>query len=248
VDLLKDKIHRAQGRIQDLEMEWNDTLVRVSRLESHKDETDEHMRTLTGLVYEVSWSYLELFWLFLTIGFQLQATRHLQGDGSVDRPYELLENAWGGRSRAPSPPSSSSEIGPIRSGQNSPGPVTTGQWASRRAARSSRKRGATLFRVSPNVAPGWGNTLVPVENTKPIPIPEPMLPIPGPAYVSPTPRSTPSSPPYVPGDLPANPDEAYMVWLCGVMPSEREEVAIVEYAHHLESGEEVQRELVVPEE
>jgi len=98
VDLLKDKIHRAQGRIQDLEMERNDTLARVVRLESHKDETDEHMRTLTGLVYEVSRSYLELFWLFLTIGFQLQATCHLQGDGSVDRPYELLENAWGGRS------------------------------------------------------------------------------------------------------------------------------------------------------
>jgi len=105
-----------------------------------------------------------------------------------------------------------------------------------------------LFRVSPNVALGWGNTLVPVENTEPIPVLEPMLPIPGPAYASPTPRSTPSSPPYVPGDLPANPDEAYMVWLRGVMPSEREEVAIVEYVRRLESGEEVQRELVVPEE
>jgi len=136
----------------------------------------------------------------------------------------------------------------IHSGQNSPGPVTTGQRASRRAARSSRKRGVTLFRVSPNVAPGWGNTLVLVENTEPIPIPEPMLPIPGPAYTSPTPHSTLSSPPYVPGDLPANPDEAYMVWLRGVMPSEQEEVAIVEYTRRLESGEEVQRELVVPEE
>jgi len=244
VDLLKDKIHRAQGRIQDLEMERNDTLARVARLESHKDETDEHMRTLTRLVYKVSRSYLELFWLFLTIGFQLQATRHLQGDGSVDRPYELLEDTWGGRSRAPSPPSSGSEIGPIRLGQNSPSPVTTGQWASRRAAHSSRKRGATLFRVSPNVAPGWGNTLVLVENTEPIPVPEPMLPIPGPVYAS----STPSSPPYVPGDLPANPDEAYMAWLYHVMPSEQEEAAIVEYARRLESGEEVQRELVVPEE
>jgi len=40
VDLLKDKIHRAQGRIQDLEMERNDTLARVARLESHKDEID----------------------------------------------------------------------------------------------------------------------------------------------------------------------------------------------------------------
>jgi len=248
VDLLKDKIHRAQGRIQDLEMERNDTLARVAHLESHKDKTDERMRTLTGLVYEVSRLYLELFWLFLTIGFQLQATRHLQGDGSVDCPYKLLEGAWGGRSQAPSPPSSGSEIGPIRSGQNSPGPVTTGQWASHRAARFSQKRGVTLFQVSPNVAPGWGNTLVPVENTEPIPIPEPMLPIPGPAYASPTPRSTPSSPPYMPGDLPANPDEAYMVWLRGVMPSEREEAAIVEYVCHLESGEEVQRELVVPEE
>jgi len=143
------------------------------------------MRALTGLVYEVSQSYLELFWLFLTIGFQLQATCHLQGDGSVDCPYELLEDAWGGQSRAPSPPSSGPEIGPIRSGQNSPGPVTTGQRASRRAARSSRKRGVTLFQVSPNVAPGWGNTLVPVENTKPIPVPEPMLSIPGPTYASP---------------------------------------------------------------
>ena len=105
-----------------------------------------------------------------------------------------------------------------------------------------------MFRVSPNVAPGWGNTLVPVENTEPIPMPEPMLPIPGPVYTSPTPHSTPSSPPFVPGDLPANPDEAYIVWLRGVMPSEREEAAIVEYACRLESGEKVQRGLVVPEE
>ena len=60
------------------------------------------------------------------------------------------------------------------------------------------------------------------------------------AYSSPTPRSTPSSPPFVPGDLPANPDEVYMVWLHGVMPSEREEAAIVEYTRRLESGEEVQ--------
>ena len=51
----------------------------------------------------------------------------------------------------------------------------------------------------------------------------------------------------MPGDLPANLDEAYMVWLRGVMPSEREEAAIVEYTHRLESGE-VQRQLVVPEE
>jgi len=231
-----------------LELERYDIRVQVASLESHKNETDEHVRALTGLVYEVSRSYLELSWLFLTIGFQLQASRHLQGDGSVDRPYKLLEDAWGGRSRAPSPPSSGSEVGPIHSGQNSPDPVTTGQRASRRAAHSSWKRGATLFRVSPNVAPGWGNTLVPVENTEPIPMPEPMLPIPGPAYSSPTPRSTPSSPPFMPGDLPANPDEVYMVWLRGVMPSEWEDAAIVEYACWLESGEEVQRQLVVPEE
>jgi len=96
LDLLKDKIHRAQGRIQDLKMEWNDTLARVACLESHKDETDERMRALTGLVYKVSQPYLELFWLFLTIGFQFQATHHLQGDGSVDCPYKLLEDAWGG--------------------------------------------------------------------------------------------------------------------------------------------------------
>jgi len=50
------------------------------------------------------------------------------------------------------------------------------------------------------------------------------------------------------GDLPANPDEAYMAWLRRVMPSEREEAAIVEYARRLESGEEVQQELVVREE
>jgi len=75
-----------------------------------------------------------------------------------------------------------------------------------------------------------------------------MLLIPGPAYASPTPCPTPSSPPFMPGDLPANPDEAYMVWLRGVMPSEQEEAAIVEYTRRLESGEEVQRELVVPEE
>jgi len=93
-----------------------------------------------------------------------------------------------------------------------------------------------LFWVSPNVAPGWGNTLVPVENTEPIPVPEPILPIPGPAYTSPTPRPTLSSPPFVPGDLPANPDEVYMVWLRGVMPSEREEVAIVEYADRVATG------------
>ena len=222
-----------------MEMERNDTLARVARLESHKDETDERMRTLTGLVYKVSRLYLELSWLFLTIGSQLQASCHLQGDGSVDRPYELLEDAWDGRSRAPSPPLSGSEVGPIRSGQNSPGPVTTGQRASRRVARSSRKRGVTLFWVSPNSAPGWGNTLVPVENTKPIPVPEPRLPIPGPSYASPTPRSTPSSPPYMPGDLPVNPDKAYIGWLRGVMPSEWEEAAIVEYARRLESGEEV---------
>jgi len=231
-----------------LELEQNDTRAWVASLESHKNETDEHMRALTGLVYKVSRSYLELSWLFLTIGFQLQASCHLQGDGSVDHPYELLEDAWGGHSWAPSPPSSGSKIGPIHSGQNSPGLVTTSQRASRRAAHSSQRKGATLFRVSPNAAPGWGNTLVPVENTKPIPMPEPMLPIPGPAYSSPTPHSTPSSPPFVPGDLPANPDEAYMVWLRGVMPSEQEDAAIVEYAHWLESGEEVQRQLVVPEE
>jgi len=34
----------------------------------------------------------------------------------------------------------------------------------------------------------------------------------------------------------------------GVMPSEREEAAIVEYVRRLESGEEVQQELVIPEE
>jgi len=172
-----------------LELERYDTRVWVASLESHKNKTDKRMRALTRLVYEVSQLYLELSWLFLTIGFQLQASHHLQGDGSVDCPYELLEDTWGGHSRAPPPPSSGSEVGPICSGQNSPGPVTTGQWASRRAARSSQKRGATLFHVSPNVAPGWGNTLVPVENTEPIPMPEPMLPIPGPAYASPTPRS-----------------------------------------------------------
>ena len=32
------------------------------------------------------------------------------------------------------------------------------------------------------------------------------------------------------------------------MPSEREEAAIVEYVRRLESGEEVQQELVIPEE
>jgi len=54
LDLLKDKVYRAQGRIQDLELEWNDTRARVASLESHKNETDERMRALTGLVYEVS--------------------------------------------------------------------------------------------------------------------------------------------------------------------------------------------------
>ena len=106
----------TQGRIQDLELERYDIRVQVASLESHKNETDERVRALTGLVYEVSRSYLELSWLFLTIGFQLQASCHLQGDGLVDRPYELLEDAWGGCSQAPSPPSSSSKIGPICSG------------------------------------------------------------------------------------------------------------------------------------
>jgi len=137
-------------------MEWNDTQVRMVSLEGHKNETDERMRALTGLVYEVSQSYLELSWLFLTMGFQLQASCHLQGDGSVDRPYELLEDAWGGCSRAPSPPSSGSKVGPIRSGQNSPGPVTTGQRVSCRAACISQRRGTSLFRISPNVAPRLG--------------------------------------------------------------------------------------------
>lgn len=97
-----------------------------------------------------------------------------------------------------------------------------------------------MFRVFPNAAPGWGNTLVPVENTKPIPVPEPMLPVSGPSYSSPTPRSTPSRPLYVPGDIPTNPDMVYMEWLHGVIPSKGEEVAIVKYAHWLETGEEVQ--------
>jgi len=96
LNLLKDKIYRVQGRIQDLELERNDTWAQVARLESHKNKTDERMRALTGLVYEVSQSYLEHSWLFLTIRFQLQASCHLQGDGSVDHPYKLLEDAWGG--------------------------------------------------------------------------------------------------------------------------------------------------------
>jgi len=161
LDLLKDKIYRAQGRIQDLELERNNTQARVARLESHQNETDEHMRALTGLVYKVSQLYLELSWLFLTIGFQIQVSRHLQGDGSVDRPYELLEDAWGGRSRAPSPPSSGSEVDPIHSGQNSPGPVTTGQRASCRAVICSllvwvvepagnRREGGSTLAVRPS--------------------------------------------------------------------------------------------------
>ena len=97
-------------------------------------------------------------------------------------------------------------------------------------------------------APGWGNTLVLVENTKPIPVLEPMLPVPSPSYSSPTPRSTPTSPPYVPGDMPKNPDATYMEWLQRIMPSDREEVAIVEYVCRLETGEEVQQQLVIQEE
>ena len=87
-----------------------------------------------------------------------------------------------------------------------------------------------------------------MENTEPIPVPELMLPVPGPSHLSPTPRSTPSSPPYVPEDIPTNPDAAYMEWLRRIMPSEREEVAIVEYACRLETGEEVQRWLKIEEE
>ena len=97
-----------------------------------------------------------------------------------------------------------------------------------------------MFQVSPNVAPGWGNTLVLVENTEPIPVPEPMLPVPSPSHPLPTPHSTPSSPPYVPEDIPINPDTAYMKWLWRIVPSKREEVAIVKYARRLETGEEVQ--------
>ena len=168
---------------------------------------------LTGLVYEVSRSYLELLCLFLMINFQLQASCHLQGDGLVDHPYELLEDAWGAHSHASSPPSSGSKVGPIRSSQNSPGPVTSSQRASHRTVHSSRRKGTPLFQVSLNAAPSWGNTLVLVENTKPIPMPELMLLVPVPSYSSPTPHSTPASPPYVPGDVPKNLDATYMEWL-----------------------------------
>jgi len=57
------------------------------------------------------------------ISFQLQVSCHLQGDGSVEHPYELLEDTWGAHSRAPSLPLLGSKVGPIQSGQNSPGPI-----------------------------------------------------------------------------------------------------------------------------
>ena len=77
---------------------------------------------------------------------------------------------------------------------------------------------------------------------------EPMLPVPGPSYSSTTPRSTPPSPPYVPGDMPVNPNAVYMEWLQSIMPSEYEEVTIVEYTRRLEMREEVQWQLEVQEE
>jgi len=105
-----------------------------------------------------------------------------------------------------------------------------------------------LFQVSPNKAPGWGNSLVPVEIIEPIPVLELMLLVPGPSYSSPTPHSTPASPPYVPGDMPVNPDAVYMEWLRRIMPSEREEIAIVKCVWRLETGEEVRCQLEVLEE
>jgi len=51
---MKEKVYMAQGRIQDLEMERNNTRARIASLESHKNEMDEWMQVLTGLVYEVS--------------------------------------------------------------------------------------------------------------------------------------------------------------------------------------------------
>jgi len=75
-----------------------------------------------------------------------------------------------------------------------------------------------------------------------------MLPVPGPSYLSPTPHSTPSSPPYVPGDIPENSDAMYIEWSRNIMPSECEEVAIMEYACRLEMGEEVQQQLIILEE
>jgi len=71
-------------------------------------------------------------------------------------------------------------------------------------------------------------------------MPELMLLVSSPSYSSPTPRFTPASPPCVPGDIPTNPDAAYMEWLQRIIPSECEEIAIVKYVHRLETGEEVQ--------
>jgi len=95
------------------------------------------------------------------------------------------------------------------------------------------------------MAPSWGNTLVPFENTEPIPVPEPMLLVPGPSYSSPTPCSTPASPPYVPEDMPKNTDATYMEWLQRIMPSDQEEVTIIEYVRRLEMGEELQQQLMI---
>jgi len=63
LDLIKEKVYTAQGRIQDLEMERNANQASIACLKSHQNKTNERMRVLTGLVYEVSQSYLELLWL-----------------------------------------------------------------------------------------------------------------------------------------------------------------------------------------
>jgi hypothetical protein len=173
----------------------------------------------------------------------------VSGEGSVDRPIEILEDAWGASSRVSSPPSSESSSGPIRSGQDRPGPVTSGQRASCRAARIAGKQKGLTYRLHVNKPPGWGVSLVVVENENPVPIPEPQPSSSAPVLdVSPpltTPRSTLSSPPYAPEEIPENTDAAYYNWLATVMPSPKEEADIAEYERWLESGEEVQCELVV---
>jgi hypothetical protein len=117
-----------------------------------------------------------------------------------------------------SPPSSDSgHVGPIRTGQAVPGPVTYGQRAIRSATRAARKREARFGKEREGMVPS--STLVPIEEPIPVPDPTPLLvpgvramsiesnPVAGPSTVVPvvaadsppeTPRPTPDSPPYDP--------------------------------------------------
>ena len=45
--------------------------------------------------------------------------------------------------------------------------------------------------------------------------------------------------------MPKNTDATYMEWLQHIMPSDQEEVTIIEYVRRLEMGEELQQQLMI---